>query len=78
MSEVKPEELFPDMSENDEPLPGDADESGSVDTKDITVVLDYMMNKKPEKFNFENADANNDKVINIADILTIVNIIMGN
>ena len=78
MSEVKSEELFPDITENDEPLPGDADESGSVDTKDITVVLDYMMNKKPEKFNFENADANNDKVINIADILTIVNIIMGN
>ena len=78
MSEVKSEELFPDITENDEPLLGDADESGSVDTKDITVLLDYMMNKKPEKFNFENADANNDKVINIADILTIVNIIMGN
>jgi hypothetical protein len=58
-------------------LLGDADKNGSVDTKDITVILDYLMDKKPDTFSFENADANSDKVVNVADIIQIVNIILN-
>ena len=75
MIEVDASEFFPD--EKDELLLGDADKNGSVDTKDITVILDYLMDKKPDTFSFENADANSDKVVNVADIIQIVNIILN-
>lgn len=75
MIEVDEAEIFPD--EEGEILLGDADKSGNVDANDITVILDYIMNKKPESFSFENADANSDKVVNVADIIQIVNIILN-
>ena len=75
MIEVDASEIFPD--EKDELLLGDADKNGSVDTKDITVILDYLMDKKPDTFSFENADANSDKIVNVADIIQIVNIILN-
>jgi hypothetical protein len=59
-------------------LPGDAFEDGTVDTKDITAIVDFLMGKNPENFNKKNADANNDGTINAADIVEIVNIIKAN
>lgn len=55
-------------------LPGDAFEDGTIDMKDVAAIADYLMGKNPDNFNQENADANNDGVINAADIVTIVNI----
>jgi hypothetical protein len=55
-------------------LSGDAFEDGTIDMKDIAAIVDYLMGKNPDNFNQANADANNDGVINAADIVTIVNI----
>lgn len=54
---------------------GDADGSGSVDEKDVTEVANYIMGQPSDKFDKRGADANNDGVVNAADIVTIVNII---
>jgi len=72
MEELSIEEIF---QEEGEYLAGDADDSGEVDTKDITAIADYLVGKNPEKFNKKNADANNDKKVNVADIVEIVNTI---
>ena len=72
IAELSIEEVF---LEEGEYLAGDADGSGEVDTKDITAIANYLMGKTPEKFNKKNADANNDKKVNVADIVEIVNTI---
>lgn len=59
-------------------LAGDAFEDGTVDTKDIAAIAEYLMGNNPGNFNKKNADANNDSVINVADIVEIVNIIKAN
>lgn len=53
-------------------LPGDAFEDGVVDTKDIAAIAKYLMGKNPGNFNKNNADANNDGAINVADIVFII------
>jgi hypothetical protein len=59
-------------------LTGDAFEDGTIDTKDIAAIAEYLLGKNPENFNKNNADANNDGTINAADIVEIVNIIKAN
>ena len=56
-------------------VPGDANGDGDVTSEDITEVAGYIMGEWSYMFNEDNADANGDKVINIADIVEIVNII---
>ena len=70
MAELSIEEIF---QEEGEYLAGDADGNGTVDSQDIAAIVEYLTGKTPEKFNKRNADANNDKMINIADIVEIVN-----
>jgi hypothetical protein len=53
-------------------LPGDAFEDGVVDTKDIAAIAKYLMGKNPGNSNKNNADANNDGAINVADIVFII------
>ena len=56
----------------------DAFEDGVVDTKDIAAIAEYLMGKNPANFSKNNADANKDGTINVADIVEIVNIIKDN
>jgi hypothetical protein len=75
MAELSIEEIF--QESEGEYLAGDADGNGKVDTYDVAAIADYLLGKTPEKFNKKNADANNDKFVNIADIVQIVNTITG-
>ena len=59
-------------------IAGDAFEDGVVDTKDIAAIAEYLMGKNPANFSKNNADANKDGTINVADIVEIVNIIKDN
>ena len=45
--------------------------------EDVVEVVGYMIGNPSEEFNNKNADVNGDGIINIADIVSIVNIIMG-
>lgn len=56
-------------------LRGDANGDHEIDEQDIDVILDYMLKKDPENFNFKAADVVADGEINVADIVGIVNII---
>ena len=58
-------------------IDGDASDNGSVDANDIVVIVNYLLNKN-SKINLDGADMNKDGKINIADIVQIVNRIMGN
>ena len=42
---------------------------------DVEVTTDYILNKRPKTFNSYAADVNDDKVVNIADVVGITNII---
>ena len=56
-------------------IPGDANDDGTVDEKDVKEVVDYIMGHPSEAFYAETADATGDGVINAADIVAILNII---
>ena len=53
-------------------LKGDANEDGVVDEKDIEAVVNYILYDETENFNYNNADMNDDEVINATDIVLIV------
>ena len=57
---------------------GDANGEGTVDVCDMVAIMDYILNKPSDTFNFNAADVNGDGAVNVADIVGIVNIILGN
>lgn len=54
---------------------GDANCDGIVDMRDIDIIAEFIMKGKVDSFSFENADANGDYKVDVADIVTILNII---
>lgn len=56
-------------------VPGDSYEDRHINTTDITTTVNYFMGKRVSEFNFSNADANEDEVLNVADIVKTANII---
>ena len=54
--------------------PGDADGDGDVDQKDVDLVTEYIMNGNAEGLNLINATGSDRKVLNVADIVRIINI----
>lgn len=57
-------------------IKGDADNDGLINMIDVTVVINYILDKKPEDFFFAGADTNNDGYINMSDVTNIINIIL--
>ena len=57
-------------------LKGDVDGNGLINVTDVTVAINYILNKPVTTFIFENADAKEDQVINMSDVTTIINIIL--
>ena len=66
--------------EKHEPVPepvvvkGDADGSGFVDKDDVLEIVNYIMGKKSDKFNFDGADTNGDNKVNLVDLVAVINI----
>ena len=56
---------------------GDANHDGKVNVLDVTLVIDYILDKKPKNFHFEEADVNGDHLINVLDVTRIIDIILG-
>ena len=50
---------------------GDANLDGVVDILDVLVTIDYIRGNNPQPFSFENADMNNDNVIDMTDVMAI-------
>ena len=55
---------------------GDVNLDGAVNVQDVVVLNNYLFGYTPKKFSASNADANNDELINVADISTIISLCM--
>jgi len=58
-------------------IPGDVNHDGSVNVLDVTLVIDYILDKNPENFHYEEANVNGDEYINVLDVTKIIDIILG-
>ena len=56
-------------------MPGDANGDGEVNVSDVMITVSYLMNNNPDAFVFDNADVNNDDIIDVRDVMLIVGII---
>ena len=82
---VKPNGRFEGLSDNNvkinvsnsESRPGDANGDDVVDVADIVYIVNCIMEKPADDFNFANADMDGDGIIDVADITLVVNVIMG-
>lgn len=66
-----------DKFEEDLGVKGDANNDGDVDVADIVYIVNYIMEKPANDFNFANADMDEDGSIDVADITLVVNKIMS-
>ena len=55
---------------------GDVNHDGYVNIFDVTLVIDYILDKNPEGFYVEEADVNADGFINVFDVTLIIDIIL--
>jgi hypothetical protein len=55
---------------------GDANGDGVVDVADVVAIVNYILEKSAENFNFKAADVNGDNIIDAADVVLVVNIIL--
>ncbi len=69
--------IVEDSSLDEGSILGDANNDGFVNISDVTVIINYILNKNPEGFVIDNADANGDHLINMSDVTAIINIILG-
>ena len=70
--------IVEDPNLGEESIPGDANNDGFLNIGDATVIINYILNKHPEGFVFDNADINGDGFINMNDVTSIINIILNN
>ena len=57
--------------------PGDANQDGTVDVRDITTIINYILGNNPDPFNLNNANVNGDETVNVMDVTAIINMILG-
>ncbi len=57
--------------------PGDANEDSKVDVNDVTTVINHILNKNPNPFNYNNANVNGDAKVDVLDVTLIINLILG-
>ncbi len=57
-------------------IPGDVDGNFTVDVTDVMIIVDYILNRPCNNFNFANADLDGDGTINVTDAMNVVNIIL--
>ena len=60
-----------------QPVMGDANDDGKINIADIVEMVNTKNNKASAYFNYQNADMDDNSVINQADIDAVVNIIMN-
>lgn len=56
---------------------GDANGDGEVNVNDVTVTINYILEKNPTEFVFANADVNGDGEVTVLDVTAIINLILS-
>ena len=69
--------LLPGEATTGEVIPGDANDDGNVDVNDVTTVINYILGKNPNPFNYDNANVNGDTKVDVMDVTLIINLILG-
>lgn len=59
-------------------IPGDVNDDGGVDIKDVSSLIDYLLSSDATGINLANADANEDSEVSIKDISTIIDMLLSN
>lgn len=57
--------------------PGDVNNDGNINVRDVIMVVDYILGNEPNGFVFEAADMNGSGDINVRDIIIIIDIILN-
>ena len=58
------------------PKTGDANVDGKVDFADVTAIVNHILGKTPSKFNAQAANVNGDEEVSIADVTTLIGILL--
>lgn len=56
---------------------GDANGDGEVNVNDVTVTINFILEKNPTEFVFANADVNGDGEVTVLDVTAIINLILS-
>jgi hypothetical protein len=56
--------------------PGDANGDGVVDVADVVAIVNYILEKPSDNFDFKAADVNGDGNVDVGDVVAVVNIIL--
>ena len=58
--------------------PGDLNEDGEINIKDVTLLINYLLTEDPTDINLDAADVNSDGSIAIKDVTDLINILLTN
>lgn len=56
---------------------GDVNDDGEINVLDVTVLINYILNKNPQPFNIANANVNQSGEIDVLDVTALINIILS-
>ena len=57
--------------------PGDLDCDGFVNISDVTILIDYLLDRDASQISSKNADVDGDGFINISDVTTLIDILLS-
>lgn len=68
------------LGEYDEPtfIPGDVDESGTVNISDVTLLIQYLLSGSNDGINLDAADYNGDSAVNVTDVTELIQLLLSN
>ena len=66
-----------DKIQQENTLPGDANQDGLVTIADVTTLIDYLLGGNPTDMNERNADVDQNSVINMADVTTLIDMLIS-
>ena len=59
-----------------EVMPGDVDSNGKTDINDVTVLIDYLLNRDASSIDLGVADVNSDDMVNIVDVTVLIDMVL--
>ena len=58
-------------------VPGDIDGDGALTINDVTVIIDYLLDRDGAGLDLDAADVDDDGAVNIHDVTTLISLLLG-